>query len=172
MRLTNSRALLTEADLPSLSTRAKMLTATEVSRFKRLLDDEPTRRKFENAPRPQAGLPWREAWLRARVETSRKGTAEPEPPDRDVAALSRRPCTRRVGAWVLREAGIADTPVTPVTTFPRHPRGSEPGQSALHRHPSREDETHRPASQAPASHPACNRGTPASGHYHLDRRLV
>ena len=121
MRLTNSKALLTEAGLPSLSTRAKLLTAQEVSRFKRLPDDDPTRRVFDAGPKPKLVYRGRESWRRACGEASRNGIAEPEPPDRDVAALSHRPCTRRVGEWVLREAGIADAMVAPVITFSPEP---------------------------------------------------
>ena len=121
MRLTNSKALLTEAGLPSLSIRAKQLTATEVSRFKRLPDDDPTRRVFANPPKPKLAYRGREAWLRARADAARDGTPEPEPPDRDVAALTHKPCTRRVGEWVLKEAGIADAPVEPAVICPPTP---------------------------------------------------
>ena len=121
MRLTNSKALLSEAGLPSLTTRAKQLTATEVSRFKRLPEDDPTRRLFENAPEPKLAYRGREAWLRARADAERNGTPEPEPPDRDVAALTHKPCTRRVGEWMLREAGIADAPYEQPVIYPPDP---------------------------------------------------
>ena len=117
LRLTNTKALLTEAGLPSLSTRAKLLTATEVSRFKRLPDDDPTRRTFANGPKPKLAYRGRESWRRACAEATRSGKPDPEPPDRDVAALSHRPCIRRVGEWVLKEAGIAGAPAAPVITF-------------------------------------------------------
>ena len=62
LRLTNSKALRTEAGLPSPSTRAELLTATEVSRFRRLPDDDPTRQTFERPPKPKLAHRGREEW--------------------------------------------------------------------------------------------------------------
>ena len=105
LRLTNSRSLLTEAGLPSLSIRAKQLTATEVSHFKRLPDDDPTRRTFQRGPKPKLVYRGREAWLRARTEATRSGSAAPEPPDRDVAALTHKPYRYQASRRVDPEGG-------------------------------------------------------------------
>ena len=140
-----------------------------MSRFKRLPDDDPTRRVFANPAKPKLAYRGLEAWLRARADAARDGMPEPEPPDRDVAALTHKPCTRRVGEWVLKEAGIADAPVEPAVICPPDtPMGAAPEPDSFHPRPTREDQTYRPTDETPTRRPARDRRPPGRRHHNLD----
>ena len=118
IRPTKTRALLAEANLPALTVRAKELAAMELSRAKRLPASDPTRQTLERTTTPRLKHRAHEAWIRRRENA--EDDHPPEPPDEDTC-LEHKPCIRRVGSWVLAEAGLADAPSEPFITAAETP---------------------------------------------------
>ena len=113
IRLTRTDALLTEADLPPLSLRAKQLAGQECQRLSRLPALDPARTLLEKEVPPRLQYRAHRAWRRACGKAAEEERPPPKPPDED-AVLPHKPCLRRVGQWMAAEAGLEQLPTEPL----------------------------------------------------------
>ena len=116
LRATKRDALLTEADLTSLSLRALQLTGTEYQRMTRLPAGDPTRSLLQDEVQPRLQHRAHRAWRRACGEAAEAGRPPPRPPD-ECAVLPHKPCLRRVGRSMAAEAGVGNLPVEPMALY-------------------------------------------------------
>ena len=116
LRATRKDALLSEADLPTLSLRALQLAGTEYQRVLRLPPSDPGRSLFQEEVEPRLEHRAYNAWRRACGDATAAGRPPPKPPD-ESTALPHRPCLRRVGRWLAKEAGVEELPVEPMALY-------------------------------------------------------
>ena len=97
LRNTKTGPLIAEADLQSLSLRAKELAAREYGRILQLPDSDPTRQLLNTRTTPRLKYRAREAWQR---------NANDIMPDEDCELLH-KPCFRRVAEWIFDKSEVS-----------------------------------------------------------------
>ena len=116
LRATRKDALLSEADLPTLSLRAIQLAGTEYQRILRLPPSDPGQSLLQVDVKPRLEHRAHNTWRRTCGDATAAGRPPPKPPD-EIAVLPNRPCLRRVGKWLAKEAGVGDLPVEPMAVY-------------------------------------------------------
>ena len=141
IRLTRREALLSEADLPALSLRARQLAAVEYQRIIRLPPQDPARDQLLKETRPRLEHKAHNAWKSACAEAVANQRPPPKPPD-DDAVLRHKPCLRRVAQWMANEAGIGDLTSEPLALYASRPPW-ETRAGDIHIHVDLPSRTHR-----------------------------